>query len=50
MRKNSNLIIFIQGVRLILEQTLREGRGHEDKHYSVGNHKAQTSTEVAKGI
>ena len=40
---------YIQGVPLILVQTLRGGRGHEDKHYSVGNHGAQTSSVGAMG-
>ena len=39
----------IQGVPLILVQTLRGGRGSEDKHYSVGNHEAQTSFVGARG-
>ena len=44
-----NEYIYIQGVSLILGQTLREGRGHEDKHYSMGNHGAQTSSVGARG-
>ena len=36
--------INIQGVPLILVQTLRGGRGHEDKHYSVGKRRAQKSS------
>ena len=39
----------IQGVPLILGQTLRGGRGHEDKHYSVSNYGAQTSSVGARG-
>ena len=39
----------IQGVPLILVQTLRGGREHEDKHYSMGNHGAQTSSVGARG-
>ena len=31
MKRNTSL--YIQGVQLILVQTLRGGRGHEDKHY-----------------
>ena len=41
--------MYIQGVPLILGQTLRGGRGHEDKHYSMGNHGAQTSSVEARG-
>ena len=39
IQKSSSLLehtciyIYIQGVPLILVQTLRRGRGHEDKHY-----------------
>ena len=39
----------LQGVPLILVQTLRRDRRHEDKHYSVGNHRAQTSSMGARG-
>ena len=39
----------MQGVPLILGQTLRGGRGHEDEHYSVGNHGAEMSSVGAKG-
>ena len=42
-------ILCIQGVSLILGQTLRKGRRHEDKHYPVGNYVAQTSSVGAKG-
>ena len=33
----------------MLGQTLRGGKGHEDKHYSVGNHGAQMSSVGARG-
>ena len=34
INKLPNIILYyIQGVPLILVQTLRVGRGHEDKHY-----------------
>ena len=33
---------FVQGVPLILGQTLKGGIRHEDKHYSVGNYGEQT--------
>ena len=39
----------MQGVPLILGQTLRGGRGHEDKHYSAGNHGAKASFVGARG-
>ena len=39
----------IQGNPLTLGQTLRGDRGHEDKHYSVDNHGAQTSSVKARG-
>ena len=32
--------MYLQGAPLILVQTLRGCRGHDDKHYSVGNHGA----------
>ena len=40
---------YIQSVPLILGQTLGEDRGHEYKHYSLGNYGAQTSSVGAKG-
>ena len=43
------MLWIIQGVPLILVQTLRGGKGHEDKHYSVGNHGAQMSSVGARG-
>ena len=46
---NSHTLPHIQGVPLILVKTLKGGRGHEDKHYSVGNHGEQTSSAGARG-
>ena len=40
---------YIQGVPQILVQILRGDRGHEDKHYSVGNHGAQMSSVGVRG-
>ena len=47
--KTKTVIFFIQGVPKGRLQTLRGGRGHEDKHYSVGNHGAQTSSAGTGG-
>ena len=43
------LIYYIQGGPEFMVQTLMIGRGHEDKHYSVGNRRAQTSSVGARG-
>ena len=43
------MFTYIQGVPLILGQTLRGGRGHKDKHYSMDNYEEQTSSEGFKG-
>ena len=40
--------INIQGVPLILGETSSGGRGHEDRHYSVGNNGAQMSSVGAR--
>ena len=47
--KKKFIYIYIQGVPLILVQTLRGGREHEDEHYSVGNNGVQTSSVGARG-
>ena len=49
MEQNKICIYTYTGCPLILVQTLRGGRGHEDKHYSVGNHGAQASSVGARG-
>ena len=36
--------VHIQGVLLPDRQTLRGDSRHEHKHYKIGNHEAQTST------
>ena len=41
--------LIIQGGPEFMVQTLMLGRGHEDKHYSVGNHRAQTSSVGTRG-
>ena len=46
---NCRLYIYMQSVPLILGQTLRGGRGQEDKHYSVGKYGAQTSSVGVRG-
>ena len=42
-------ILHVQGGPEFMEQTLMVGRGHEDKHYLVGNHRAQTSSVGTRG-
>ena len=49
INKQCPINIHIQGVPLILVQTLRGSRRHEDKHYSVGFHGAQTSSVGGRG-
>ena len=39
-----NLHTHIQGVLLPDRQRLRGDSTHEDKHYQIGNHEAQTSS------
>ena len=39
----------IQGDSLLDQQTLRGDSGHEDKHYKIGNHDAQTPSVEARG-
>ena len=40
---------YVYRVPLIMRQALRGGRGHEDKHNSVGNHGSQMFTVGAVG-
>ena len=40
--------MYIQGVLLPDQQTLRSDSRHEDKHYKMGNHGAQTSSVEAR--
>ena len=39
----------IQGVLLPDRQTLRGDSRHEDKHYKIGNHGAETSSVGVRG-
>ena len=43
-----NICISIQGGPEFMVQTLMIGRRHEDKHYSVEYHRAQTSSVGAR--
>ena len=46
---NASRCVYIQGVLLPDQQTLRGDSRHEDKHYEIRNHGLQTSSVSARG-
>ena len=46
---HQSLLIYIQSVLLPDRQILRGGSRHEDTHYQIENHGAQTSSTGARG-